>query len=117
LEIFVARIGDFDRKTPDEEIFEGHVHTLALDIPLRFVPNPDTDSGGAVPNLIGFSGVAEVAAAWRREKDDGTVFYSVRIDDPSLPGPINAALFRSRLAGHRYELMWHRPAAVNGGIT
>lgn len=112
----MARIGEFERKSPDD-IFEGRVNTLELDIPLRFVPNPEDDSNGAAPNLIGFSGHAEVAAAWRRTRDDGAVFYSVRIDDPKLARPINAALFPSRLASGRFDLIWNRLAPSVGGIA
>jgi len=49
----------------------------------------------------------EFGAAWKRTSDKGQDFLSVLLDDPALPRPINAALFRD--VSHRTaRLLWTR---------
>jgi uncharacterized protein (DUF736 family) len=40
-------------------------------------------------------GVVELGAAWKRSSEKGRSFLSVMLDDPALPGALNAALFPS----------------------
>lgn len=50
----------------------------------------------------------EVGAAFPKQKD-GMDYYSVSIDSPILPAPINAALFPDRENELGFNLVWNRP--------
>jgi uncharacterized protein (DUF736 family) len=52
-------------------------------------------------------GFVEFGAAWKRKSEKGQDFLSVSIDDPSLPGPLNAALFLDE-NGETAVLAWNR---------
>jgi len=58
----------------------------------------------------GLSGHTEFGAAWKRASEKGQEFLSVSIDDPSLSGPLNAALFLAE-DGETAVLVWNRPKA------
>ena len=53
-------------------------------------------------------GVVEFGAAWKRTSEKGQEFLSVSIDDPSLSGALNAALFLNE-EGREASLVWNRP--------
>jgi uncharacterized protein (DUF736 family) len=53
------------------------------------------------------SGTVEFGAAWKRTSDRGQEFLSVSIDDPSLSGALNAALFPAE-NGEDATLVWNR---------
>jgi uncharacterized protein (DUF736 family) len=53
-------------------------------------------------------GIVEFGAAWKRTSEKGQEFLSVSIDDPSLSGALNAALFPAE-DGHPAALVWNRP--------
>lgn len=50
--------------------------------------------------------VYEIGLAFPKEKD-GKTYYSVSIDSPMFPQPINATLFPDRESGG-YNLVWNR---------
>jgi uncharacterized protein (DUF736 family) len=52
-------------------------------------------------------GLVEFGAAWKRTSDKGKTFLSVALDDPSLAGPINAALFLDS-EQNSASLVWNR---------
>jgi uncharacterized protein (DUF736 family) len=55
-------------------------------------------------------GTIEFGAAWKRTSERGQDFLSVSLDDPSLGGPLNAALFPDHSTGTA-PLVWARPKA------
>jgi uncharacterized protein (DUF736 family) len=61
---------------------------------------------------------AELGAAWKRTSETGQAFLSVLIDDPALPAPINAAMFRTdskaNLVWSRTQPRPHAPASEPG---
>jgi len=55
-------------------------------------------------------GTVEFGAAWKRTSERGQEFLSVSLDDPSLGGPLNAALFLDSETCTA-PLVWTRPKA------
>lgn len=50
----------------------------------------------------------EIGAAFPREKD-GLSYYSVNLESPVFPAPLNAALFPDRSDTDQFNLVWSRP--------
>jgi uncharacterized protein (DUF736 family) len=86
----------------------GVIRTLTIDVKAKFVPNDNRDSDRA-PAFRIFAGRSELGAAWmqRTKGDDARDYLSVQIDDPSLPEPISAAMFRGK-EGEDAQLVWNR---------
>jgi uncharacterized protein (DUF736 family) len=61
----------------------------------------------------GAFGFVEFGAAWKRKSEKGQDFLSVSIDDPSLPGALNAALFPDE-NGENAALVWNRRKVGKG---
>lgn len=105
-------IGNFsyDKET---DTYVGDVTTLSFHrTSLMF--RPLEKSGEKEPDYRivaqGAFGFVEFGAAWKRTSERGQEFLSASIDDPSLPTPLNAALFRSE-DGDTASLVWSRPRA------
>jgi uncharacterized protein (DUF736 family) len=103
-------IGNFsyDKKA---DTYTGNVTTLTFhrsDVQLRPVKKPN----GKEPNYRITAetplGNVEFGAAWKRHSEKGQPFLSVSIDDPALPGALNAALFDAE-DGKTATLVWSRP--------
>ena len=102
----MQRIGSFTRK---DEIFEGQVNTLGIQIDVRLAPNPDTDEGNTkAPDMLAFAGGAEIGAAWLKQEGGRPAFYTIRLDDPSWSAPLSAALFQNKHDSRRFDLVWSR---------
>ena len=86
----------------------GSIHTLAINAKLRFVPNDNRDSDNA-PVFRIFIGRSRVGDAWsaRSNGEPPKDYLRVRLDDPSLPKPLSAALFQSD-DGREAQLVWNR---------
>jgi uncharacterized protein (DUF736 family) len=86
----------------------GSIHTLTINAKLRFVPNDnrDTDKAPAFRILVGRSRVGDAWSA-RSNGSDRKDYLRVRLDDPSWPEPISAALFPSH-DGSAAQLVWNR---------
>lgn len=86
----------------------GTIRTLTIDVKARFVPNDNRDSDRA-PEFRVFAGRSELGAAWRERTsgDNPRDYLSVRLDDPSLPEPISAAMFEAA-DGRTAQLVWTR---------
>ena len=99
----MAIIGTF---TATENGFTGTVRTLALNVKTRItrVENP-SDKG---PHFRIYAGNVELGAAWQKTSEQGRDYLSVKLDDPSFPAPINAALWPAEVEGD-YVLVWNRP--------
>lgn len=92
--------------TPTKEGgWSGTIRTLTIEAKLRFVPNDNLDSDRA-PAFKVFVGRFEVGAAWR-ERSGEKEYLSVRLDDPTLPMTVRAALFPSD-DGSEASLVWKR---------
>lgn len=88
--------------------WEGTIRTLTIDVKARLVPNDNQDSERA-PAFRVFAGRSELGAAWRERSGGETPrdYLSVRLDDPSLPEPISAAMFEAE-DGMEAQLVWNR---------
>ncbi len=86
----------------------GNVHTLTMNAKLRFVPNDNRDSETA-PAFRVFVGQSRVGDAWEAHSggDNPKSYLRVKLDDPSLPEPVSAALFPSEDGGTA-QLVWNR---------
>mgnify|MGYP003381953470 CR=1 FL=1 len=52
--------------------------------------------------------VYEIGFAFAKQKD-GQTYYSVSIDSPMFPQPVNAALFQDKGNPGVFNLIWNRP--------
>ena len=104
----MPQIGQFTR---DETGFTGRVHTLTLYRELAIVPAEHSDAENAPDYRIhhGADDGPEIGAAWKRTGEKAGEYLSVLLDDPALPQPIRANLFRDDDAGASWSLHWSRP--------
>ncbi len=103
----MANIGSF--KKSDLE-FHGEIATLGVQAKnVRIVPNPNLTSDAAPTHRV-YIGRAEIGAAWRKQTAEGRDYLSVKLDDPSFPAPIFAALFDDE-DGETSSLIWTRTQA------
>ena len=91
---------------PDKDGYAGSIRTLTLNAKVRIVANDSKHAAGA-PDFRVLAGVSEIGAAWRKTADDQSSYLSVRLDDPSLPAPIRAALIEKTEDGV-LRLLWRR---------
>ena len=91
---------------PDKDGYAGTIRTLTLNARVRIVANDSKQSAGA-PDFRVLAGLAEIGAAWRKTAEDQSSYLSVRLDDPSLPAPIRAALIEKTEDGV-LRLLWRR---------
>jgi uncharacterized protein (DUF736 family) len=98
----MAQIGTFTRA--EDGSYAGTIKTLSLNIKARFLPAELSENEKA-PNLRVMAGNVEIGAAWQRTSKDNTVYHSVKLDDPSFPGPIYANLVA---VDEGYALVWSR---------
>jgi uncharacterized protein (DUF736 family) len=86
----------------------GSIHTLTINAKVRLVPNDNRDNENA-PAFRVFAGQSRIGDAWeaRSGGDHPKDYLRVRMDDPSLPEPLSAALFPSE-EGKEAQLVWNR---------
>ncbi len=89
----------------------GFIRTLTINAKLRLVPNDNRDNENA-PLFRVFAGRSRIGDAWaaRSGGESPRDYLRVRLDDPSLPEPISAALFQSE-DGKQAQLVWSRRKA------
>jgi uncharacterized protein (DUF736 family) len=98
----MANLGIFTRTSDG---FTGTVRTIDRSFPLELTVAAQK-SKETSPDYRGFSGQAEVAAAWEQtSQKSGQDYVSVRISDPSLPRPIRANLVQTKAASDTYLLL------------
>jgi len=98
----MSTIGTF-AKTADG--FAGAINTLTLNVKsVQFRPTDRTEGKG--PDYRIMAGGAELGAAWKKTTEDHRDYLSVKIDDPSFPREIFAALLT---ADDGFNLVWSRP--------
>jgi uncharacterized protein (DUF736 family) len=104
----------YDKKT---DRYEGNMQLLcAAGVNVSFSPNAKSSAKG--PDYrVTFERhrdcQVEIGAPWKRISEKGQEFLSVSIDYPTLPAPVNAALFPSD-DGERASLICTRPALAAG---
>lgn len=102
-------IGNF-KYDADTDTYAGDVTTLTFQRS-NVQLTPHEKSGDKEPDyrLVGETdfGSVEFGAAWKRTGDGGQEFLSVSIDDPTLPGSLNAVMFRDE-DSENATLVWKR---------
>lgn len=105
----MATIGEFERV---EGSFVGVINTLSLRATVRIIPTDERRSDKSPDyRIFAGKGRAPIGVGWKKTSDAGRDFVSVQIDDPSLPAPINAALFATDSPSGGFELIWTRAAS------
>ena len=102
----MATIGTF---VPTKEGgWTGNIRTLMIDVKVRLVPN-DNKENEAAPAFRVFAGDSEIGAAWRKRSggDEPKDYLSVKLEDPTLPEGISAAMFGDT-DGNVARLVWNR---------
>ena len=101
-------IGQFIR---ENDGFIGHLTTLSLHQDIIIVAAEPSDAENAPDYRVhhGADDGPEIGAAWKRTGEKAGEYLSVLIDDPALPQPIRANLFRDDDAGSSWSLHWTRP--------
>jgi uncharacterized protein (DUF736 family) len=89
----------------------GSIQTMMINTKVRLVPDDNRDNENA-PIFRVFVGQSRIGDAWaaRSGCENPKDYLSVRLDDPSLPEPISAALFQSE-DGKEAQLVWDRRKA------
>lgn len=103
----MSQIGQFTREGSG---FTGRVHTLTLYRELTIVPADPSDAEN-VPDFRVHHGAddgPEIGAGWKRTGEKAGEYLSILLDDPALPQPIRANLFRDDDAGSSWSLHWTR---------
>ena len=99
----MPQIGQFTREGSG---FTGRVHTLTLYRELTIVPADPSDAEN-VPDFRVHHGAddgPEIGAGWKRTGEKAGEYLSILLDDPALPQPIRANLFRDDDAGSSWSL-------------
>ncbi len=103
----MIKIGTF---APTREGFEGRLSTISIDCALALVPAEPSEAENAPDYRVMAGegdGAFEVGAGWKRVGEKAGDFVAVMIDDPALPKPLRANLFKGNAGEH--VLMWSRP--------
>lgn len=94
----------------------GSIRTLTIHAHVRLVPNDNRENENA-PAFRVFVGRSRIGDAWaaRSNGERPTEYLRVRLDDPSLPEPMSAALFQSD-DGKEARLIWTRHRAAGHAL-
>lgn len=103
----MATIGTFTKD--DAGNYNGAIKTLTLDIKTATLRQVEKD-GDKAPDFRIVAGKTELGAAWKKTSRENRDYLSVKLDDPSFPGPIYASLVD---ADEGYSLIWSRSTASN----
>jgi uncharacterized protein (DUF736 family) len=91
----------------------GTIRTLTIDVKVRLVPNDDRTSKKA-PAFRVLVGNSRIGDAWEAKTSGLSPkdYLRVKLDDPMLTEPINAAMFASD-TGDTAQMLWNRRAATS----
>ncbi len=92
----------------------GAIQTLSINAKVRLVPN-DNRADAAAPAFHLIFGHTRIGEAWE-SRSSGEIprdYLRVKLDDPSLIAPLNAALFPSD-DGATAQLVWNRRRESDG---
>lgn len=86
----------------------GSIRTLTIDAKVRLIPNDNREHENS-PAFRIFAGQSRIGDAWEAYfgEDQPRPYLRVKLDDPSLPEPLSAALFPSE-DGKEAQLVWNR---------
>ncbi|MDJ0447383.1 DUF736 domain-containing protein [Methylocystis sp. JR02] len=103
----MPQIGEFTRETTG---FVGRVHTFTLFREITIVPAEPSDADNAPDYRVhnGNEEGPEIGAGWKRTGERAGDYIALVIDDPGLPQPIRANLFRDDDGGASWSLHWNR---------
>lgn len=103
----MPQIGEFTRETTG---FVGRVHTFTLFREISIVPAEPSDADNAPDYRVhnGNEEGPEIGAGWKRTGERAGEYIALVIDDPALPQPIRANLFRNDVGGASWSLQWTR---------
>jgi uncharacterized protein (DUF736 family) len=103
----MPQIGEFTRETTG---FVGRVHTFTLFREITIVPAEPSDADNAPDYRVhnGNEEGPEIGAGWKRTGERAGDYIALVIDDPGLPQPIRANLFRNDDGGASWSLHWNR---------
>ena len=111
-EAVMPQIGQFTRQDTG---FAGKLETFTLFRDVVIVPAEPSDAENAPDYRVHASDDVkaeagpEIGAGWKRTGERAGEYVAVLIDDPALPQPIRANLFRDDDAGNAWSLHWSRP--------
>jgi uncharacterized protein (DUF736 family) len=98
----MATIGTF--MMSGDGSYSGSIKTLSLNVKQAQLRAVEKESENA-PDYRVFANGIEFGAAWKRTSRENRDYLSVKLDDPSFPGPIYANLVD---AEEGYSLVWSR---------
>ena len=104
----MIKIGDFNARGDG---FLGRLATLGINAEVTIVPATRSDIRNAPDYRIHAGGDAdgpEIGAGWKRTGERAGAYVAIVIDDPQLPRPIRANLFRPSIEGQPHQLFWQR---------
>ena len=113
-------IGDMRQHTDNESgKFDGSISTLALSIQFELEPAKKSTNPNAPSHHVMAKGrggrTVQVGSAWLRTatrgENEGSKFFSITFDDPSMPYALNVAAFR-RENSAIWDITWRRRAAA-----
>jgi uncharacterized protein (DUF736 family) len=109
----MPQIGQFTR---NKSGFSGRIRTVALDIELAIVPAEPSEAENAPDYRVHVEtdDGPEAGAGWKRNGERAGEYIALLFDDPALPQPIRANLFRADDTGNAWSLHWSRPAKRGG---
>ncbi len=113
----MPQIGTFTR---EQSGFTGRIHTFTITQEVTVVPAEPSDAENAPDYRIhhgnddGTEIGPEIGAGWKRTGKRAGEYIALLIDDPALPQPIRANLFRDDDAGSAWSLHWTRPQKRDG---
>lgn len=109
----MSTIGQF-RRDPKADTYSGEIVTLTFSRQdVQFTLNEKSGEKEPDYRVVGktLHGPVEFGAAWKRTSEKGQAYLSVTLDDPTLSGTLNAALFD--VAGSdTATLVWTRSKAT-----
>lgn len=109
----MPQIGTF---TEAADGFVGRIHTFTNCREVGILPAEPSDAENAPDYRVhlnpddGIEGGPEIGAGWKRIGERAGTFIALIIDDPALPHPIRAHLFRDGADGTSWSLHWNRPS-------
>ena len=109
----MPQIGTFTR---EQSGFTGRIQTFTIYREITVVPAEPSDAENAPDYRIhhGNDEGPEIGAGWKRTGERAGEYIALLIDDPALPQPIRANLFRDDDAGSAWSLHWSRPQKRDG---
>ncbi|KMO14842.1 DUF736 domain-containing protein [Methylobacterium platani] len=106
----MATIGTF---TQTQNGFSGEITTLTIQAKKVSIQAETERMAEKGPTHRIYLGKAEIGAGWAKRSNEGRDYISIKIDDPSLTGPLYARLFAEE-DGRTHSLVWTRSNGPNG---